>query len=79
LAFSQIDLLGPFEWSLDVLWISLSMIAVMGLIMLTAMIDVLPNRRIDVALYATFGLRLVRALAAGRLEAMVGTRPSSAR
>lgn len=72
LAFSQIDVLRHFEWSLSVLWISLSMIAAMGLIMLTAMLNMLPNRRVNVALYAGFGLLLVLAFTAGRFEFLVG-------
>ncbi len=72
LAFSQIDLFAHFQWSLSVLWISLSMVAAMGLIMLTAMLNMLPNRQVNVALYVGFGLLLVVAFAAGRLEAFVG-------
>lgn len=72
LAFSQIDVFRHFEWSLSVFWISLSMIAAMGLIMLTAMLNMLPNRRLNIALYAGFGLLLVAAITVSRLEAFVG-------
>lgn len=72
LAFSQIDLVAHFEWSLSVPWISLSMIAAMGLIMLTAMLDMLPDARVNRALYAGFGLLFVFAIVASRLELLVG-------
>jgi uncharacterized protein (DUF305 family) len=72
LAFSQIDLIDHFELSLSVLWISLSMVSAMGLIMLTTMRNMLGNTRLNVALYALFGLVLVGSFTAGRYEALVG-------
>ena len=72
LAFSQIDVTGHFQWSLSVFWISLSMIAAMGLIMLTAMRGMLPDQRINLALYAGFAILLVLAFTASRTEALVG-------
>jgi uncharacterized protein (DUF305 family) len=72
LAFSQIDILRHFQWSLSILWISLSMIAAMGLIMLAAMLNMLPNRTWNIALFAGFTLLLVVAITASRFEAFVG-------
>lgn len=72
LAYSQIDVLAHFRLSLSILWISLSMISVMGLIMLTSMRGMLPNRKLNVALYAGFALLLVAMFAASRFEALVG-------
>ncbi|HVL47215.1 MAG TPA: DUF305 domain-containing protein [Candidatus Thermoplasmatota archaeon] len=72
LAFSQIDRPDHFDLSLSVFWISLSMVAAMGLIMLTTMRRSFPDRRLNLALYVAFGLLLVGAFAAGRFEAAVG-------
>jgi uncharacterized protein (DUF305 family) len=72
LAFSQIDRLDHFKGSLSVFWISLSMVAAMGLIMLVAMTSMLKNTRLNVALFALFALLLVGAFSAGRFEALVG-------
>jgi hypothetical protein len=72
LAFSQIDQLDHLKGSLSVLWISLSMISVMGLIMLGAMSGMLTNTRLNLALYVLFGALLIGAFTGGRLEAFVG-------
>lgn len=72
LAFSQIEILDHFKFSLSVLWISLSMIAAMGLIMLLAMWRMLPNARLNIALLAGFAALLAAAFTASRLEAFVG-------
>lgn len=72
LAFSQIERVGHFHWSLSVFWISLSMISSMGLVMLFAMRAMLPNKRANIALFAVFAVLLVGALGASRAEAGVG-------
>ncbi len=72
LAFSQIEVFDHFHFSLSVLWISLSMVAAMGLIMLVAMGSVLKDRRVNAVLYGAFALVLVAAFAGSRLEALVG-------
>lgn len=72
LAFSQIDVVGHFQWSLSVFWISLSMVSAMGIIMMVAMLHMLPDRRVNLALFCAFGLVLVLAFSAGRFEALVG-------
>lgn len=72
LAFSQVDQWGHIKWSLSVFWISLSMVSAMGMIMLVAMWKMLPAKRLNVALLATFAALLLGALAAGRVEAGVG-------
>ncbi len=72
LAFSQIDQLDHFKWSLSVFWITLSMVSAMALIMLVAMGSMLKNRRLNVGLLAAFAAVLVGAFVAGRYEALVG-------
>jgi len=72
LAFSQIDLLGHFELSLSVFWITVSMVSAMGLIMLIAMWSMLPRPRVNVALAVVLALLLGGAFAASRTEALVG-------
>lgn len=72
LAFSQIDLMSHFQWSLSVLWISLSMVSAMGIIMTLGMWKMLPSQRINIALLAGFALVLVLAITASRTEALVG-------
>ena len=72
LAFSQIDQLDHFKGSVSVFWISLSMISTMGLIMLAAMSSMLKNTRLNLALYALFGVVLAGAFTGGRFEALVG-------
>lgn len=72
LAFSQIDLLDHFKWSLSVFWITLSMVSAMALIMLVAMWSMLKNTRLNIALIAVFAAVLVGAFVASRSEALVG-------
>lgn len=72
LAFSQIDSFDHFEWSLSVLWVTLSMVAAMGLIMLLAMGRMLANRRLNTALLVAFAGLLAGALVGSRLEGLVG-------
>lgn len=72
LAYSQIDRFDHFTLSVSILWISLSMISAMGLIMLVAMRNMLPNARLNLAIGAGFALLLVGAFTAGRFEALVG-------
>lgn len=72
LAFSQLSAPGHFHLSLSVFWISLSMVAAMGLIMVMAMGRMLPDRRVNVSLMVLFALLLAGAFAAGRSEALVG-------
>jgi hypothetical protein len=72
LAFSQIDVLDHFKWSLSVFWITLSMVSAMGLIMLAAMWRMLGNGRLNLVLAAVFAAVLTGAFTASRLEAFVG-------
>jgi hypothetical protein len=72
LAFSQIETLDHFQFSLSVFWISLSMVSAMGIVMLAAMGNMLENRRLNVALFALFAVVLLGAFSAGRAEALVG-------
>lgn len=72
LAFSQIDALSHFKWSLSVFWISLSMVSAMGLIMTLSMRHMLPSKQVNLALLAGFALLLAAAFTAGRFEAGVG-------
>ena len=72
LAFSQLDLFAHFQLSLSVLWISLSMVSAMGIIMLIGMRSMLNDRRLNIILLVAFGLILLGAFTAGRVEAFVG-------
>ena len=72
LAFSQIEQASHLKFSLSVLWISLSMVSAMGMIMVVGMRRMLPDRRVNLAFFVAFGLILVTAFAAGRVEAGVG-------
>lgn len=72
LAFSQIDQLDHFTWSLSVFWITLSMVSAMALIMLVAMGSMLKNKRLNVGLFVAFAGVLVGAFVGGRYEALVG-------
>lgn len=72
LAYSQINVSGHFEWSLSILWISLSMVSAMGLIMVVAMQNMLPDKRVNLALLAGFAVLLVVAFTGSRSEALVG-------
>jgi hypothetical protein len=72
LAFSQIDVGAHFHLSLSVLWISISMVAAMGIVMLALMGNMLDDRRLNTILYAVFAAILVGAFAASRTEALVG-------
>lgn len=72
LAFQQIEQSGHFQWSLSVFYISLSMVSAMGMIMLVAMRKMLPDRRVNLVLFAMFAVILVGAFSAGRFEAGVG-------
>jgi uncharacterized protein (DUF305 family) len=72
LAFSQIDVIDHFKWSLSVFWISVSMVSGMAMIMLAAMWSMLGNTRLKIILVVVFAVVLVGAFAAGRSEALVG-------
>lgn len=72
LAYSQIDGMSHFTWSLSILWISLSMISSMALIMLVAMWKMLPDRKVNVGIAVGFAVLLVGAVGASRTEALVG-------
>lgn len=72
LAFSQIDVLGHFQPSLSVFWITLSMVSAMGLIMLVAMWGMFGSPRLNIGLLALFAAALAGAFTLGRQEALVG-------
>lgn len=74
LAFSQLEEAGHVHFSLATLYITIAMVAAMGIVMTLVMRPMLPLHRVNVALVAGFGVLLLLALGMGRNQALVGDR-----
>lgn len=72
LSMSLVDQWGHFYFNLGNFWMALIMVAAMGLIMMVSMRSMFQNKRLNVALYASFVVLFVGALALGRASALVG-------
>jgi uncharacterized protein (DUF305 family) len=72
LSYSEIDVASHFHLSLSNGYMTLMMVAAMGLIMLTVMREMFGNARLNAGLYAGFALLLVGAFLLGRTQALVG-------
>lgn len=74
LAFSQLEEAGHFHLSLATFYITVSMVAAMGIVMTLVMRPMLPSHRVNVGILAAFGVLLLVGLGLGRTEAFVDDR-----
>lgn len=72
LSYSELRALDHFHLSLGNAYMTLMMVAAMGLIMLTVMSGMFPNRRLNAGLYAGFAALLVVAFLFGQRQVLVG-------
>jgi uncharacterized protein (DUF305 family) len=70
--FSMIDGLADFENNINTLYMTLTMVAPMGSLMLATMASMYPNRRLNLVLHVVFVIIFVASLAATRSQALVG-------
>lgn len=70
--FSMIDGWGDFRHNLNMLYMSVTMAAPMGLLMLATMGGMYPNRSLNVALYAGLAVLFIAAFAATRKQTLIG-------
>ena len=70
--FSMIDGLGEFYNNLNMLYMTLMMVAPMAVLMLLMMGSMYQNRRLNVALYAGFTTLFILAFAGTRLQVPIG-------
>ena len=72
--FSMIWSSGEFVQNLNFFYMALTMATPMGILMLLTMGSMFTNRRINLILHAALGLTFVLALAATRMQTLVGDR-----
>jgi uncharacterized protein (DUF305 family) len=72
--FSMIDGFADFENNINTLYMTLTMVAPMGTLMLATMGSMYPNRRLNLLLHVLFFIVFAASLAATRNQTFVGDR-----